>query len=240
MRLLVPAAAALLLTAGCLSSRDGSKEAANPAGGAGAPASAAEAKEEAKQKAEDASFQLQMASARFDRAKMDVEQQNFESSLATTKAKLELSLAQKALDHYVKVEMPAKRARAELDLTQTKDYVTEQEEELAQLELMYKADDLGDKTKEIVLARSKRRLDRAQKSIALQAKDLDDLVTVQQPEQREKLENAVKEHEADLQRAEVAAKTGQVDKELALRTQEAEVKKQKREAEKAAKAASQP
>ena len=243
MRLLVPAAA-LLLAAGCVSNQDSAQKnaAATPTAGASqaTAAATAAAQEELKQKAEDAAFQLELANVRLQRAQMDAEQQQTESGLATTKAQLELRLAQKALDHYVKVEMPAKRSRGELDLTQGKDFLTEQEEELAQLELMYKNDDLGDKTKEIVLARSKRRLDRARQSIALQTKELDDLLTVQQPDQKEKLELAVKDKENDLHRAEFAAKTAQIDKDLAVRTQAMEVEKQKREVEKARKAVTSP
>lgn len=242
MRLLVPAAV-LLLTAGCTSNQESSPKnpVAPPVAGQASPAAAAAAaQEELKQKADDAAFQLELANVRLQRAQMDAEQQQVDSGLATTKAQLELRLAQKALDHFLKVEMAAKRARGELDLTQGKDYLTEQEEELAQLELMYKNDDLGDKTKEIVLARSKRRLDRARQSIALQTKELDDLLTVQQPDQKEKLELAVKDRESDLHRAEFTAKTAQIDKDLAVKTAAMEVEKQKRELEKARKAAAQP
>lgn len=242
MRLLAPIAATLLCAAGCTSGEvSDQKGSGAPSGAPGgtAPAMTA-AQEEAIQKADDAAYQLEIATTKLERAKMDVEQQKVDSALALDKAKLELSLATKARDHYVSVEMPAKRARAELELTQMKDSLTEQEEELAQLELMYKNDELGDKTKEIVIARTRRRLERVKASVALQTKDLEDLVNVQQPEQKEKLENAVKDKEADVQRAEATAKSSAMDKQLAVKTQTAEVEKQKREYVKAKKAAGQP
>jgi hypothetical protein len=242
MRLLVPIAATLLCAAGCTSGEvSGEKAPGAPpsAPGGNAPAMTPQ-QEEAMQKADDAAYQLEIATTRLERAKMDAEQQQVDAALAVAKAKIELALATKARDHYLNVEMPAKRARAELELTQVKDNLTDQEEELTQLELMYKGDDLGDKTKEIVIARTKRRLERMRASVALQTKDLDDLVNVQQPEQREKLENAVKDKEADLQRADANAKSGAIDKQLAIKTQTMELEKQKREFVKAKKAAAQP
>lgn len=241
MRLLVPVAVTLLCAAGCTSGEvSDSKEPAKapPAPGAAAPAMTP-AQEEALQKADEAAYQLEIATTKLDRAKIDAQQGEIESKLAIEKSKLELTLAQKALDHFVNVEMPAKRARGELELTQMKDMLTEQEEELAQLELMYKNDDLGDKTKEIVIARTKRRLERAKASLALQTKDLEDLLNVQQPEQKDKLENAVKEKQADLDRAESNAKSSAMDKQLGVKTQTMELEKQKRDYAKAKKAAAQ-
>lgn len=242
MRLIVPFAATLLCAAGCsfgeVSDQKG-PGAPSPAS-AGSKAPLTPEQEEAMQKSDDAAYQLEIATTRLERAKMDAEQQQVDSALAIAKAKLDLALATKARDHYVNVEMPAKRARAELDLTQMKDNLTDQEEELTQLELMYKGDDLGDKTKEIVIARTKRRLERVKASVALQTKDLDDLVNVQQPEQKEKLDNAVKDKESDLQKAESTAKSSAMDKQLAVKAQTMEVEKQKREFAKAKKAAGQP
>jgi len=242
MRLLVPIAATLLCAAGCTSGEvSGQKEPGSaPNAPAGAPPPMTPAQEEAVQKADEAAWQLEIATTKLERAKMDAEQGQIESALAVAKAKLELSLAQKALDHYVSVEMVQKRARGELELTQMKDSLTEQEEELAQLELMYKGDDLADKTKEIVIARTKRRLERVKASLALQTKELEDQLTVQQPEQKEKLENAVKDKQADLDRAESTAKSSAIDKQLAVKSQTMELEKQKREYAKAKKAAAQP
>jgi hypothetical protein len=242
MRLLVPVAATLLCAAGCTSGEvSGQKEPGAPQNAAAGQAPAmTPAQEEALQKADEAAYQLEIATTKLERAKMDAEQGQIESALAVDKAKHELELAQKALDHYVNVEMPQKRARGELELTQMKDSLTEQEEELAQLELMYKGDDLGDKTKEIVIARTKRRLERVKASLALQTKDLDDLVNVQQPEQKAKLEVALKEKQSDLQRAESSAKSSAIDKQLAVKSQTMETEKLKREYAKAKKAAGTP
>ena len=212
----------------------GAPGAPSPAG-ASAPAPAAQAApsaEDLKQKAEDAAAQLELARIKLDRANMDADQQRIDGAAAVQKAQFELSVANKARDHYVNVEMPQKSARAQLDLQQAKDSLTEQEEELQQLELMYSKDDLADKTKEIVLARSKRRLERLRQNLVLQQKDLNDLVNVQQPEALRKLEAAVTDKTGDLRRAEFGLRSGQIDKDLAVKTQQNEVNKLVREIDK--------
>ena len=213
-----------------------------PAGGTASPgaAQAAPSADELKQKAEDAAAQLELAKIKLDRANMDADQQRIDGAAAVEKAKFELSVATKARDHFVNVEMPQKSARAQLDLQQAKDSLSEQEEELQQLELMYSKDDLGDKTKEIVLARSKRRLERLRQSLALQQKDLDDLVNVQQPDQLRKLEAAVTDKTGDLRRAEFGLRSGQIDKDMAVKAQQNEVNKLGREIDKAKQKAAHP
>jgi hypothetical protein len=256
-RLLVPAVVLLCSTVGCdsMTSKDPATPgdapsagaapqagAPGPAGGS-APAGAAQAApsaDELKQKAEDSAAQLEIARVKLDRANMDADQGRIDGAAAVEKAKFELTVATKARDHFVNVEMPQKSARAQLDLQQAKDSLTEQEEELQQLELMYSKDELADKTKEIVLARSKRRLERLRQNLALQQKDLDDLVNVQQPDALRKLEAAVTDKTGDLRRAEFGLRSGQIDKDLAVKTQQNEVNKLVREIDKAKQKAAAP
>lgn len=261
-RSFVPAVVSLVCVAGCGSATPDSKvsegnaagmadpnaakkiepPAAPPGAAAPAPqaAPAAPSADELKEKADDAAAQLDLAKIKLERAKMDADQQSVDGAAAVEKAKFELAVATKAKDHFANVEMPQKTARAQLDLQQAKDAVSEQEEEMQQLELMYKKDDLADKTKEIVLARGKRRLERACQSLALQQKELDDLVNVQQPDQLRKLEVAVTDRTADLRRAEFGLKSGQIDKDLAVKSQQIDVAKLLREADKAKQKAAHP
>jgi len=256
-RLLVPAVVLLCSTVGCdsMTSKDpatpGDAPSAGAAPQAGAPgpaggsaaagaAQAAPSADELKQKAEDSAAQLEIARIKLDRANMDADQNRIDGAAAVEKAKFELTVATKARDHFVNVEMPQKSARAQLDLQQAKDSLTEQEEELQQLELMYSKDELADKTKEIVLARSKRRLERLRQNLALQQKDLDDLVNVQQPDALRKLEAAVTDKTGDLRRAEFGLRSGQIDKDLAVKTQQNEVNKLVREIDKAKQKAAAP
>lgn len=236
-RQLAPALASLVI-AGCASLH--TEPAAADAACCAAPAKAADAAgaaDDAQQKLADLAEQSDLARMRLDRARIDAEQQQMDAALAADKARFDLDAAKKALDHFTQVEAPQKKAREELSLQQMVDAATEQEEELAQLEMMYKNDDLADKTKEIVLARTKRRLERVRTSLALQKQELNDLLTVQQPLQQDKLMQAVRDAEAALRRATVAAKTGQMDKTMAIHSQELEVQKLEREIAKAKKAA---
>jgi len=223
------AAAALAFAAGCSSTPD--EPAAGTAQETAAPADPA--KEEAVAKVADVGNQIQMARRKLDRAQMDVDQQKSDGDAAVAKATVERDLARKALAHFDAVDMPQRLAKAVLDLKDSSDYMTEQEEEMQQLELMYSKDDLADKTKEIVLARGKRRLDRAKQRYALAQKDHDDLKGVQLPEQRDKLVQALKEKELELQRAQFNAKAGAMDKETAVLAARQEIEKLGRELEKA-------
>jgi hypothetical protein len=191
---------------------------------------------DALQKVADCNDQLAMAKRKLERAQMDFDQQQSDGDAAVVKATVERDLAKKALKHFDDVESPQRLKKAELDLKDSSDSMTEQDEEMQQLELMYSKDDLGDKTKEIVLARGKRRLERAKQRLALAQKDYDDLKNVQLAEQRDRLVLALKDKELDLQRAEFGAKAGKMDKETAVLAAQQELGKVSRELEKAQKA----
>ncbi len=235
----LPFVSVLLFVAGCSSTPD---EAGDEAAKNAAPPSAAQtaAAEETAQKVFDVSNQLVMAKRKLDRAQMDVDQQRSEAEAALAKATAERDLAAKALAHFDAFEMPQKLAKADLDLKDSTDNMTEQQEEMQQLELMYSKDDLADKTKEIVLARGKRRLERAKQRLALAQKDHDDLKGAQLPEQRRKLELALKDKEVELAKAQFGAKSGQMDKETALVGAQQEIEKLSRELAKLEKAKSTP
>jgi hypothetical protein len=66
--------------------------------------------------------------------------------------------AQEALANYEKVDVVLKKRGDDLNESYGKDNIDDQKDELAQLEKMYKADELVDATEEIVLKRAKRRL----------------------------------------------------------------------------------
>ena len=189
------------------------------------------------EKLDELRYALEGAERRVARAEAEREQAAIDQRHAVRRAKLDLSDAQKALAHFDDFERPMRLARAELDLKGSRDYLTEQEEEMHQLELMYEKDDLGDKTKEIVLARGKRRLSRAKESFGLAQKEMNDLKGVTLPQQREKLEREVSAKERDLERASFQAKTSSEDKNQACVDAERAAAKARRELEKASGAA---
>ena len=230
------AAPALLSAFACASTPDESEPGVNsnpPQEATSTPP--APPSEETTLKIAELTGQVELAKRKLDRARMDVTQQGTDSSAAISKATVERDLAQKALTHFDQVEMPQRLARAELDLKDASDQQTEQQEEMQQLELMYAKDDLADKTKEIVLARGNRRLERSKQRLVLAQKDYDDLKASQLPEQRTKLAQTLKEKEQELQRAQFAAETGKMDKETGVIAAQHELDKLQRELDKTSK-----
>ncbi|MBL8843595.1 MAG: hypothetical protein JNL90_18890 [Planctomycetes bacterium] len=195
-----------------------------------APAAAAPVDPE---KLDELRYAAESAARRVARAEAEREQSAIDQRHAVRRAKLDLADAQQALAHFDEFVKPMRLARAELELKGNRDYLSEQEEEMQQLELMYEKDDLGDKTKEIVLARGKRRLARAKESFALSQKEMGDLKGVELPKQREKLEREVTAKERDLERAMFQAKTSSEDKNQACVDAERAAAKAKRELQKA-------
>ncbi len=90
------------------------------------------------------------------------------SALALEKAEWEARDAEQALRTFQEVEMVLRTAESALNLQWTRDRIVDQEEELRQLEKMYKGDDLVEETEEIVLMRTRRGLERTRTSLGFQ------------------------------------------------------------------------
>ena len=84
---------------------------------------------------------------------------------ARARAEHELELEAARMQKFSQLEVPNRIAWAELRLTQAQDRVRDSEEELHQLELMYAEEDFADQTKEIVLDRSRRRVERSHRDL---------------------------------------------------------------------------
>ncbi|HQL53837.1 MAG TPA: hypothetical protein PLQ87_03955, partial [Phycisphaerae bacterium] len=105
-------------------------------------------------------------------------------------AETEFELAKKRLQIFQKMTVPNRLARAELELRQVEDGVTESQEELYQLELMYSDEQLADQTREIVIERAKRRLERAQRDLELRREEFRVLKEVNLPLEEQELDHA--------------------------------------------------
>lgn len=92
--------------------------------------------------------------------KLKVEQmlQRKRNERAVKEAEAALDLKKKRFDNFVSEEVSLKIQASVNELDELKNELRSAEEELQQLEMMYAEDDLGDKTKEIVLDRSRRAL----------------------------------------------------------------------------------
>lgn len=92
------------------------------------------------------------------------------AAVALARVEFEAKSAQELLDRFEKTDMPLRIEESEHGLQGTRNWIADQTEEYAQLEKMYKADDLVEATEEIVLKRAKRELDRAKKTLEFQTR----------------------------------------------------------------------
>lgn len=116
--------------------------------------------------------ELVVANEKLRKAKTASDAQAAEDRAAAEKTLASKQLADKKLADFQEQQAPLRLSRGQLDLARAEDYAKESEEELVQLEMMYKEEDLADKTREIVLNRGRRRLERAKTGLAIQVRDL--------------------------------------------------------------------
>jgi hypothetical protein len=183
---------------------------------------------------DDLKHSVAAAERKLKRAREELSQSAEDQTAAVGRARDELDDARRAIRHFEGVEKPTRLARAELDLKDTVDYMTAQDEEMKQLELLYEKDDLGDKTKEIVLARGRRSHQRAQERLAIAKREFEDLKGFQLEQQRKKLDRDHAEKERAVRRAEFTARITAEDKEQAVADAERALEKARCDVEKAA------
>jgi hypothetical protein len=166
---------------------------------------------------------LEVARLNLSKANLALEhgETQFEDSLVKTEAELEMSKTR--LADFTEFASPNRVARAELGLQQAEDGFTEAQEELYQLELMYRDEQFADQTKEIVIERAKRRLERAQRDLEIRREELKALVDRTLPLEQRELELAVRQHERDLEQAQRSHQTTVIEQKVAILNAEAEL-----------------
>jgi hypothetical protein len=133
--------------------------------------------------------------------------------------------------HFEEVEEARRLAESALELRGSSDNLLEAREELAQLEMMYGESDLGDATAEIVLNRTRRRLQRAEDGHRLREQRAAELRTITLPRDRERLALELNAKTIALENARRTAEQGRMQREQVLRDLEFEARKQARELE---------
>ncbi len=223
---------------------------------------AAEEKEKAEKerrdlirKGERSKRELQMAEMRLQKAKMQLDITEKQNALAIDKAKKDLELAQRKLRNFKEKGKPERIERADLGLAFAQDGLKEAEQELEQLEKMYKDDQFADMTKEIVLERGRRRLERSRKGLQIETAAVGVLKTETLPIEELEQETGVKDKTEALDKMQIDQTLGMIDQRVGLISAEGEVLRirddiadtdrdlrefDRKQAEKAAKAASQP
>jgi len=151
--------------------------------------------------------------------------------VAFRQAERDQRLAAEDVVHFNEVEEPRRLAESALELRGSADGLLETREELAQLEMMYKESDLGDATAEIVLSRTRRRLQRAEEGHQLREQRAAELKTITLPREREKLALELAAKTVALENARRAAEQGRMQREQVLRDLDFDARKQVRELE---------
>ncbi|MBI5866189.1 MAG: hypothetical protein HZB38_17100 [Planctomycetes bacterium] len=198
---------------------------------------------------------IELAEMRLQKTRMQNEIAEQQHGLAAAKARKDIEVAARKLKNFREKSKPERINRADLSLAYSQDNVRESEQELEQLEIMYKDDKFADKTKEIVLERGRRRLERARRSLQLEAEANDFLKAETLPLEELEQDLALKDKQDSLEKTLREHEIALIDQRMGLISGEAEITKlrddladterdlkdfDRKQAEKAAKAASQP
>lgn len=179
----------------------------------GSPAASATA--EAAGPADEAARELETARQKLEIARLETEQQMLQARQAVTDAEHELAKAQEELAHFLAEAMPRQVRSAELGLTGARDGVRETEEEMAQLEMMYGQDELADATAEIVLARTRRRLELGRARLVLEEQEFAALRDFRLPWDRKDKELALRRAQVGLDAAQMSLRKLELERRLA-------------------------
>lgn len=227
----------LLLVAGCLSVKTTQKPRPHsepavsgerrPAGDRNElrPKDAAEEaeKEDPERKRARLVRQMAIAAEKVKKARLAQAHQQAEDQDKIARKRTERELASTKLADFEEHNAPQRIEEARLALRRAEDRVKEAQEELAQLEMMYAEEDLADKTREIVLERGRRRLERARRELDLQRTALANLEGHDLPREAAELRAQATDKASELENLERAAETNLLDKRIAVMEAEAEV-----------------
>jgi hypothetical protein len=205
------------------------EKAEEPAAQDEADDAAKKAKEEAKQARERQrklvrlDHELEVARLRLSRAQLAREHAEAQFAESVSNAETDLELARVRLQDFTEVEVPQRTAWSELSLQRSEDGLKHAREELEQLELMYSEEQFADQTKEIVLERARRQLQRSERDAELRRKDHERLIEVELPLQTIEHERAVQNAERGLAQLRRGRAAEQIDQRVGVLGAEAEI-----------------
>lgn len=184
-----------------------------------------DAKKKAEKEAERAKLtrDLKIARQKVAQAQLAIDHQRADDEEAVRKAAADRDLAAAKLEDLEKHSAPVRLDKARLSFKRAEDKVLESREELEQLEMMYAEEELGDKTREIVIARAKRWLEQAERDLKIQRQELQNLEKETIPLERRELQLKVEASTAEHQNKVRSVDTNLLEKRIALISAEAEV-----------------
>ncbi|MDP6941917.1 MAG: hypothetical protein QGH51_07835 [Planctomycetota bacterium] len=149
-------------------------------------------------------------------AKLRGEQSILEMELELDHSFEDLARAEKSLELFHEIQAPSRITRSELSLEWSRDSILETEEELAQLEQLYGDAEFAEKTGEIVIGRTKRRLVRERRSLELEEQEFRLEVEHEIPQEARDLEREVEESRLALRGIKVELEALRIETEAEL------------------------
>jgi HlyD family secretion protein len=161
-----------------------------------------------------ADYDLRFARATAEKTQADLEVAGRGDALALAQAETAVKDAATNLKAFEEVEGRHMVATVELNVKFMEDGLNDQVEELAQLEKMYKTEELTNATSEIVVRRAKRNIDRTKISLEMARAELGNVKNVKYPQQREMLAHAEEMSRNALESLKVAQALSRVQREV--------------------------
>ena len=177
-------------------------------------------------------FDLEQARLSLAQAKLELESAEAAAPLDLRAAERAKESADKLLEHYLKVDADMSRRTAEESLKGSEYQLEYAQEELTQLEQMYKADDLTEQTEEIILKRAQRDVERANFFLDLARIRHDRTINEILPRQKVEMQDANERAALALARAQATIPRGVEEKRISLQKQEFSFARQQRQLEK--------
>lgn len=174
---------------------------------------------------EELETKLEIAAGKLEKANLDLQSAEISAEVGIARAEAELKLARERLKQFDELDMPARLAQNQLNLTRSRDRAQEAADELAQIEIMYEEQDLEDRTAEFVVSRGRRNAERQQEQIKISEKQARSLEQFTIPMERKRIELDVKSKTDALDKARRSRTSDLLSKRLSLMSAEMELKK---------------
>ena len=166
---------------------------------------------------------LQVAQLKLEKTKISQEQSRRREQVNLAKTEAELDLAQQRYQNFMEKSLPSRIAWQELTQKRVADNVKEAQEELEQIEMMYRQDEVDEKTKEIVVERSRVRLERSQRDQDLRRIDFETMMNLSIPIEKREQEMSLQEKEQALERLKESMRLSELDEKINLMGAEDEI-----------------
>ena len=158
-------------------------------------------------------------------AEAELAAQELEGQASVARARKDLELATARQAQYRDAESVRKLQESALEVQRSRDQIDDAREELAQLEKLYQGNDLADSTKEIVLKRGRRGLERSATALALKELEAKALKECLIPLELARLQLEVDQKQGELDRATRGAALQLRQKRLGLARAQVEIQK---------------